>query len=295
MANRKDALLYLFVPTRGRTTLAQQDTLSSLPTFWRRRATIVCPSKEVDWFKRNYEVRKVLKQPDDKMTIAAKRAWVFKYANNFNMQKIMMLDDDLRFGIRLETPKQFAGYGFRPYDAWKEYRAKHPDAHKLTLTERGNDLRAERIFYAIERMLTDYAHGGISPRLMNQEYGHEFCMNGRVNYALAYHVPTVMEHCELGRIETREDFDYTLQLMRAGFQNAIYCWGIAEQYKLYGAPGGTTGQRTVERSNADAKKLAKLHPGIVKVVEKDYKGAGKRLEVIVSWAAAVAEGQCEFV
>jgi hypothetical protein len=288
--------MFLFVPTRGRTTIAQQETLASLPDFWRKRTTIVCPSNEVDWFIKNYRgIRAVWKQPNDKMTIAAKRAWIFQRTAKEKMQKIMMLDDDLRFGIRLETPKQFKGYGVRPYDAWKEYRAKHSDAHKLILTDKGNDLRAEKIFYAIERMLSTYAHGGIAPRLMNQEYGHEFCVNGRVNYALAYHVPTVMEHCELGRINTREDFDYTLQLMRAGFPNAVYCWGICEQYKLYGAPGGTTGQRTVENSNADAKKLAKLHPGIVKVVEKDYKGAGKRLEVVVSWANAIAEGKCEFV
>jgi hypothetical protein len=37
--------------------------------------------------------------------------------------------------------------------------------------------------------------------------------------------------------------------------------------RQYDAPGGATNERTIERSDADAYELARLHPGYVRVVQ----------------------------
>jgi hypothetical protein len=42
----------------------------------------------------------------------------------------------------------------------------------------------------------------------------------------------------------------------------------------------------VAKSDAEAEKLAALHPGLVKVVQKDYKGVPRK-EVIVQWKKAL--------
>ena len=301
---RVNAKLVLYIPTRGRTTEEQQDTLRSLPETWRKgRTIVVCPMKEVNWFKTHFPGTTILPQPDSKMTIAQKRKWIFERAHKVGQQKIMMLDDDLRFGVRHEFIDKFKGYGRRPWPEWTEYSKKHPDAHKLYLTQ-PDDPKLLLVLKAIEKMLDTYAHGGISPRLMNQQFGYQFSLNMRVNYALAFHVPTIMKICELGRIEHREDYDYTLQMMRAGYDNAVCTWAICEQYHGFGAEGGASNERSVKASNADAHKLARLHPGLVRVVDKNYKASWdktgdsivkNRKEVVISWAKAAVEGKCEFL
>jgi hypothetical protein len=107
-------------------------------------------------------------------------------------------------------------------------------------------------------------------------------------YSLGYYLPKVVEECELGRIETREDMDVTLQLLRKGYPNAVWHTTVANQRK-YNAPGGATNERTVESMNADAYKLARLHPGYVRVDDKRYKTSVPRLEVHCSWKKALQD------
>jgi hypothetical protein len=111
-------------------------------------------------------------------------------------------------------------------------------------------------------------------------------------YSLGYYLPVVVKECELGRIETREDMDITLQLLRKGHPNAIWTTTVNDQRK-FDAPGGATNERTMESSNADAYKLASLHPGYVTVVSKDYKASVPRMEVICQWKKALEDGQRE--
>jgi len=101
---------------------------------------------------------------------------------------------------------------------------------------------------------------------------------------LGYNVPIVKRECELGRIETREDMDYTLQLLRKGFPNIVFFNLCVDQ--KYNSPGGASLERTVESSNADAEKLATLHPGFVRITEKKYKSSLPRKEVVCSWKKA---------
>ncbi len=91
----------------------------------------------------------------------------------------------------------------------------------------------------------------------------------------------------LGRVRVREDMELTIQLLKLGYSNSVDFTIAADQVAGYAAKGGCTDERTVESSNEDAETFAALHPGLVKVVEKAYKGSLNRKEVIVQWKKAI--------
>ena len=96
----------------------------------------------------------------------------------------------------------------------------------------------------------------------------------------------------LGRIENREDMDLTLQLLKLGLPNQVRFDIAADQMTGFGAKGGCSVQRTIEAADADAELLASLHPGLVGLVEKTYKGLSvTRKEVVVQWKRAYEMGK----
>jgi hypothetical protein len=101
---------------------------------------------------------------------------------------------------------------------------------------------------------------------------------------------------ELGRVPVMEDFDLTLQLLRAGFPNRVsyeFCWN----QRGSGSEGGCSTYRTGEMQAAAARRLAELHPDFVKVVTKSSKSNWKqgdmqeRVDVIVQWRKAFEAGR----
>ena len=157
--------------------------------------------------------------------------------------------------------------------------------------------RIEAVFLALERkLLSSHPHGGVGTRLMAPSVikrlmsrtpeDIDWEINYRAVYCLAFNTGIAQRELELGRLQTREDFDYTLQLLRKGHQNAI-AMDIVFNERGYGAKGGATDERSVQSSNEDAEKLAALHPGLVKVVDKPYVNSMPRKEVIVSWKKAL--------
>lgn len=287
-------LLHIYIPTRGRVN--NQLTLRNMPAVWRGRATIVCPINEIVHHKRNWPGVKILKQPDPDMSIAQKRKWIFEYAHKNGHEKIMMMDDDLSFCPRHNYFPQFAGFQKDSHSKdWREFRKERPDASGLYKSSDPEDKKIDLAFRKVTAALDRYRHGGLGPRLMNQEFGCEFSLNKRCMYAIAFHVPTVIKHCKLGRIEHREDFDLTLQLMKAGFENFRYEMCVVEQYEGYNAEGGASEERSMKASNADAYKLARLHPGLVKVKMKDYLVSVPRVEVVIRWQNAAELGKTGLV
>jgi hypothetical protein len=229
------------------------------------------------------------------MTIAQKRKWIFKYASETQREKIMMLDDDLSPCPRYNHPKEFAGFQTDNARVWRDYCVAHPDAGSLYKTADPEDKETARAFERVEQALDTYHHVGIAPRLMSNNISGEFQLNKRMIYALGYRVSTVLKHAKLGRIEHREDMDLCLQLLKKGFENAVYYWCVFEQYEGYNAEGGANLERSMKASNADAYKLAKLHPGLVKAVVKDYKVSVPRVEVICYWERAAKDGKNPFL
>lgn len=264
----------IVIPTRGR--LFKQITLKNIPSEIRENVYLVCPEKEAQSHELNEDKRiHIVAQPDDSWKIFEKRRWIMENAKKlFGTEKIVMLDDDLRWCYRRDDdPKKF------------------------------NTATKEQVIQAFreldERLCPDIPHAGFSAR--GGSISSKAMLGGwqqakRMMCVLGYHVPTVMKNCDPFRIETREDMDVSLQLLRKGFPNVVNYTFLFDQ--KFGAPGGASLERDFARANADAETLAEFHPGLVRVVKKDDAGraglseeARTRLEVVVQWEKALREGQ----
>lgn len=256
----------VIVPTRGR--VGQLNVLRFLTPALLERTTLVCPSDEVSRHRRQeYGQRGVaiLAQPDEITTISAKRAWIVAEWNRRGVERLVMLDDDVWFYVRREDKPDRLRY------------VTHEDT--------------DHWFGELESKLSpELPHAGFGPRQGNNNQEPGWQTPGRMMYVLGYHVPTVMEHVVWGRVRFREDMDVTLQLLRAGLPNAVCHTYVAGQSSGYAAPGGCDQERSVEGSNEEADRLAALHPGYVRVVEKPYKASIPRREVVCSWAKALRDG-----
>jgi hypothetical protein len=258
--------MQIIIPTRGR--INQQPTLQSLPYELRKQVTIVCPKREASELYRLYKDVKILVQPDPNMTIAQKRKWIIELYHRFGYPKIIMLDDDLNFATRIS------------------------ENDTALRSIRGEELIPE--FERIEEMLSpDVPHVGFGPRKDNHKKDAGWAID-RMIYSLGYYLPVVVKECELGRIETREDMDLTLQLLLKGYPNAVWHTTVTNQ-RQFDAPGGATNERTVESMNADCYKLARLHPGYVQVVDRSYKSSVPRKEPICQWQKALQDGHANSV
>lgn len=251
--------LRVVIPTYRRNN--HQVTYGYLPPEWRARTTFVVDGRDAVALRLLAAPygSEVLVHPPEILTIAAKRAWIIEQTG---WDKVLMLDDDLRPCSRR------TGSGL-------------PTA----LPEEVN-----ATFSLIEDRLDELVHVGISARQGNNHLNAGWNVNKRMMYALGYRTDVMRRVCELGRIDTREDMDYSLQLLRQGYANAVWADVCVDQ-RGYAKGGGCQAEgRTVERSNADAVKLSSLHPGLVRITEKQYKTTLHRQEVVVSWARAYQEG-----
>jgi hypothetical protein len=252
----------IIIPTRGRTD--HQLTLQSLPRELRKRTTLVCPKREASSLHRLYEDVEIVVEPDAPMTIALTRAWIMREWLRCGYEKILQLDDDLTFATRISEN----------------------DTHLRSI--QGKELIPE--FERLANKLgPEFPHVGFGPRQGNHTKEAGWKIADKTLYSLGYYLPIVVKECELGRIFPREDYDVTLQLLRKGYANAVWHTTVNDQWKSY-APGGCSTYRTIESSNADAYKLAELHPGYVSVVPKAYKASVPRKEVVCQWQKALQDG-----
>lgn len=254
--------MHIYIPTYRR--VLNQRTLKWIPVSWYSKVTLVVDKIDAEEFDEYVEGHcRLLVVPKSVKTIAQKRAFILKTTE---YEHILMLDDDLRFARRMYDGDTFNLFEAKPDDvAWA--------------------------FRQVERKLVSgMAHVGIGARQGNNNIKEkEWKKNTRMMYALGYNMPLLREAGVVyGRIEHREDMDYTLQLLRKGYPNAVLVDVTVDQ--TYNNKGGASLQRTIEASNADADKLATLHPRIVKVVEKDYAQSVPRREVVCYWRNAYAQG-----
>lgn len=260
--------LFLYVPTYRRTQ--RPLTLQAIPREWRERTVIVCPPDEAVFYLKNFRGATIT-SVQEKLTpnIAAKRAWIFE---NTPHEKIMMLDDDLNFFVRA-----------------------NPKTLQLSKAEPWQMIS---VFEIMEAMLDQFAHGGISQRYMNQNFPEPWRYTCKVTHACAYRVSAVRKHCQLGRVKMFEDLDYTLQLFYAGLDNAVLNWAATNDPLGFNAPGGESEKRKVSDIDKGADIMAKLHPGIVRIVERTDAKADEQghKRIVVAWAKALAQGrQNEFI
>ncbi len=265
----------IVIPTHNRVN--KQTTLGTIPPAIRDDVLLVSSlAAEAKQLKQLYPNNEVVVAKGAK-GIASKRQWIMK---NIDEEKVLMLDDDMHIFGR--CPKKLRVYEGR----WK----RHPDAPEdsnLLAVRFASPAKQVKMYTAISKKLDTLAHAGISSRMGNDCEGNSWAINGRMMHAIGYNRKVFLqEKLNFGEVKFREDFNITLHLLRRGFSNTIYydyCYGPGN----YGAPGGASAERTVEASNKEAEKLARIHNGFVRVVDKEYNNVPRK-EVNIQWKKAYA-------
>jgi len=208
---------------------------------------------------------RILILPDHINTIAPTRDWIVQNAGTHT--KLLMLDDDLTF-----------------------YRRRMDDPTKLRDLELGD---MERLIEDIQSELEWHPHVGIAAREGANRCTDSTIHNTRIMRVLGYRRDILMRECiAFDRMEVMEDFDVALRLLRLGMRNCILNWWANNQAGS-GVSGGCSGFRTRELQAINAEKLARFHPGFVKVVKKETKGSfggGVRTDVLIQWKKAYQAG-----
>lgn len=261
----------ILIPTYRRCN--SQATFNNIPDNWKKEVVMVVDKQDAEELQAKPEFQGIdfWVRPEGIKGIAQKRRWMFQ---NILEDKIVMMDDDLSFEVRT---------GIKA--------SERKEGENLTRAANQEDL--SHYLYELSMKLDSYAHAGFSVRRHNDKLPDGWFENSRIQCVLGFRPEIVRNHCELGRIELREDFDYTLQLLKKGFPNAI-CAEILFSQQI-NAPGGVSTYRTTEYSNEEAKRLEAFHPGIVKAIARKYRTQsktdfGERIEVICYWKKAYELG-----
>jgi len=197
--------------------------------------------------------------------IAETRQIIGQFAAVQGEDKFFMIDDDCRFYVR-RSPEEWNLIYMDP--------SQYSDLMLL-----------------IETLLDDYGHVGVSPREGNNRLGAGDRMhiveNTRTLLGLAYR-PADFLACEHGRVVVMEDFDVNLQLLEKGIPNCNIVY-YAQGQRVTNAPGGCSTYRSHAVQDAAARRLAELHPGIVRLRTKENISGGEfgtRTEVTIAWKKA---------
>lgn len=223
-------------------------------------ATILVQADQYDSYERQYPGADIQALPPHIKTLSPTRQWIL---DNCPDNKVLMLDDDLRFSARkiLEPTK------FRP--------AVEADVVEMV--------------QAIDKELDEYAHVGVLARDgANRILEPHRVTVTRMMRLLAYNLDTVRKvGARFDRVITKQDFDMTLQLLEAGYANSVLTQWCHDQPGSNTA-GGCSIYRTSEVMAQGAHDLHSLHPKYVKVVEKQEVGTwgGSRLDVQIQWKKA---------
>lgn len=261
--------MHLFIHTYGRST--RQTTLSFLTAVPKDRIFLVVQAREAHLYaKYAQQCHGVLALPDEIRTLSPTRQWIMDHALSVGMPKVCLLDDDLRFNVRGPPSAAVQATPFTLWVATPEQTAECLDL--------------------LDGWLDTVAHCGLSAREGNNRIEAEVTEVGRMMRLLAYRTDVYHDvGARFDRIATKQDFDVTLQLLRAGYPNRISWKYATGQASGSGAKGGCAVYRTKEMMDRCAHELAALHPGFVKVVEKETKtsfGGGVRSDVVIAWQKA---------
>jgi hypothetical protein len=199
-------------------------------------------------------------------SLGAKRDMIAKHVQKLGEDKFMMSDDDTMLYIRKSD------------ELWN---LRYPEPDEVV-----------SLMKKIEKMLTEYAMVGISPREGNNRHGvGPFPLVDECTRSMRLYAFRTKDYCaiEPNRLKEMADIDTTLQLLRQGKKNAvIYYW--AQGQPDSNTDGGCSIYRTAESHDKVCRQLVDLHPGFVTLRQKknkgDQKGFGTRTEVTVQWKKA---------
>lgn len=246
--------MQIYIPSKGRAGKAR--TYEALTEPLRALTKFVVGKEDADAYLSAFGKKNVLVTPAK--GIAATRQWILERQER---GKLVMLDDDLTFGVK---------NGSRIIRA----EPKHVNS----------------AFEDLETLLEKFAHASICPRALNFACESRYVYNSRMMHVLAYDVKKVLK---AGASFTKgvsekfsmDDFHMTLQLLSAGFSNCIIMWARTNP-SASNSVGGASLWRNLQTQNASAKALQKFHgKEVVKVLpRKAWEGMdGERLDVRISW------------
>jgi len=271
--------MLILIPSRSRHDRIARGPLRQLPAPWLGKTVVACPEPQRDRYRRALDAFEeltlrpapVLVTVPDEWRIGRKRRWLGEYARDVD-ECFMFLDDDVGFLVR------------KAEDNWQ--------LREPTVAEVGIMLS-----YAEMKLMTDDAlsHLGISAREGNNRIGVGDAdalqdRNTRLMRAVAWKTARYLE-TDPTRVEGIEDFDCSLQSLRAGYENVcLYYW--AQGQRETNESGGCADWRTAEVHAANVRKLAELHAPFVRIREKKNKtgGLAERLESTIYWKKAAADG-----
>lgn len=251
----------IYIPSRARADQANH-TWENLPPAVQERAVMVVGHEDSRAYYRRFPAHAVV-------TTAVKGIGKVRQAViDGNDGPVLMLDDDLRFFAR------------RRDDPTKFVKASPRDVATMIA--------------AVEKALERHAHVAIAFREGANRNTDDTLLNVRCLRALGYDASVLKkEGVRFDRLPVMEDFDVALQLLRKGYPSLTLNRWVQDQ-GTSNAPGGCSTYRSLEVQAKGAKGLARLHPGVVKVVQKETKGAwggGTRTDVQVAWKKAFEEGK----
>ncbi len=228
-------------------------------------ATLLVNPDQVDEYEAAYPDKHIIALPEDCKGIAKVREWCVRTLGG----KILMLDDDLWFYTR------------RKDDEGKLLNARPNEIYDMLTT--------------IEYTLDQYAHVGIAAREgFNRFKGKgDILENQRYIRAIGVNADMIPADIDYTRVQVMEDFDVALQLLERGLPSAILTPWAQGQVQTQMA-GGCSEYRTHENHERAAHLLAELHPGFVRLRQKENKSGGEfgtRTEVTIYWKKAFASSQ----
>ncbi len=183
--------------------------------------------------------------------IRDRRQWIL---DNAEEDKVIMMDDDLRFFFRAEE---------------KKFRQADPTEVACMVN-------------AVVAMLDHYAHGGVTDRFMCNAQPRIFKENSRYYHILAYNKALFPDPAPRYTLYTSEEQEMNLKLLTAGKKNFVITEWTTDDVPY--APGGCSMWRTPDLETQEAKKLAEMFPGIV----TNTGGPKNR----IAWKKAAQQGGC---
>lgn len=269
-------LLYVHSAGRGHLPLPTLDTL--LSSGRRDSVRLVVQAKEVRSYAQHINK---LAEPQEQLVVLPSKIKTLSPTRQFLLEncpapRMCLLDDDLAFATRRkDDPTRF-----------------------IQASRKCINIMLARI----ESTLSKHVHVG----LMAREGGNRVPMDDcgkpvpllyatRMMRVLAYRVGDVRSlrpAPRFDRLPTKQDFDMTLQLLRAGFPNAVITEFVHNQAGS-NTEGGCSAYRDEAMMAKSAEGLRKLHPEFVKVVTKETKsawGGGERVDVQIAWKKALKAG-----
>lgn len=254
-------MMLIYVHSAGRAELGLPTLEALLKTDYAGSVRLVVQTREAKAYAGMVTARQFVVLPPKIKTLSPTRQWIL---DNCPTKKFLLMDDDLDFAVR------------------------RSDDHTKFRTCESDDL--DVFIAATEEYLDSYAHVGWMAR-EGANRTPTNATNVRMMRVLGYHAPKVRKAgARFDRLPTKQDFDMTLQLLRAGHDNLVVA-GIVHNQKGSNTAGGCSTYRTPKMMDDSAHALVKLHPGFVKVVQKETKsawGGGVRTDVQIAWKKARA-------